>query len=371
MILPPKEARILVAMSGGVDSAAAAAKLVEAGYDCIGVTMRLVPEHPGKPVFEPCCGLEAAEDARRFCERLGIPHRTVHAVDRFERDIIGPFMDAYLEGRTPNPCVRCNRMIKFGALYQYARKTGAEYIAMGHYVRLEERGGRMALRRPVFLEKDQSYVLAPLTQPQLRRAVFPLGEATKGEARALALTYDYTTSQKRESQEICFVPDRRHGQFIVERRGSVDPGPIVNREGEVLGEHQGLVHYTVGQRRGLGVAAPRPLYVVALDVPNNTLVVGYDEETLCREFTTGVLCWGALPRQEEPFSCLVQLRSRHTPGPATVKPARGGAQITLHEPQRAVTPGQWAVCYDTDGYVLAAAIIRDSTPEPAGAAPTA
>lgn len=367
MRLPPKNARVLVAMSGGVDSAAAAARLVEAGCDCIGVTLRLVPEHPDKSVFEPCCGEEAAGDARRFCQRLGIPHRTFHAAARFERDIIEPFINTYLAGRTPNPCIRCNRMIKFGALYQHADKLGAKYIALGHYVRLQERAGRMALRRAAYLEKDQSYVLAPLTQPQLRRAVFPLGDLDKEEARALAFRYDCATARKRDSQEICFVPDRQHGEFIAARRGPLQPGPIVNRQGQVLGAHKGLAHYTIGQRRGLGLAAPRPLYVLALDAANNTLVVGHKEDTFARAFTTGPLCWGALPRQEAPFSCQVQLRAHHVPGPATVHSARSGAEFTLHEPQRAVTPGQWAVCYDTDGYVLAAAIIRLVTPEPASA----
>ncbi len=356
--IPPPGARVLVAMSGGADSAAVAALLVRRGCDCIGATLRLVPEPPGKSPFEPCCGLDAAIDAARVCARLGIPHEVFHAVDRFDRDIITRFVREYAEGRTPNPCIRCNRMIKFGALYERASALGCEWVAMGHYVRLEDRGGRMALRRAVHRVKDQSYVLAPLTQAQLRRACFPLGEMTKEEARAAAGGIDRRSGQKPESQEICFVYDDDYPRLVEERAGAFPPGPILDRQGRVLGTHHGLVRYTLGQRRGLGIAAPRPLYVIAMDRARNALIVGYDEDSFCAEFTTGPVFWGALPRQVEPFDCLVQLRSRHVPGPASVVPGRASATVTLLEAQRAVTPGQWAVFYDNEGYVLAAAEIR-------------
>jgi len=354
-------ARILVAMSGGVDSAVAAALLTEQGYDCVGVTLRLVPEPEGTTVFEPCCGREAAEDARRVCETLGLPHEVVHAVERFDRDIIAYYLKEYCAGRTPNPCVRCNRMIKFGALYRHADRLGAQYVAMGHYVRLETRGHRLALRRAVHREKDQSYVLAPLTQRQLRRALFPLGAWRKEEVRARARLLGLHTARKAESQETCFVPDRHYGRFVEERSGPVLPGPIVSTGGVVLGQHRGLLHYTVGQRRGLGIGAARPLYVIALDTERNTLVVGHAEETYCERFTTGPLCWGGLRRQAAPFDASVQLRSHHQPGPATVIPGRHGATVLLHTAQRSVTPGQWAVFYDADGYVLASAIIQNFT----------
>ncbi|MFP4502043.1 MAG: tRNA 2-thiouridine(34) synthase MnmA [Candidatus Hydrogenedentota bacterium] len=358
---PPKDARILVAMSGGVDSAVTAALLAEAGYDCYGVTMRLVPEHPGKSVFEPCCGIEATQDARRVCERLGIPHETVHAVDRFSRDIIAHFTAEYAAGRTPNPCVRCNRMIKFGALYQHADKLGADYIAMGHYARLVTYEGRVALRRAAYRPKDQSYVLAPLTQPQLRRACFPLGDLTKDNVRTHAQKLDFRTANKPESQEICFVPDNNYRSFLDQHLGTPRPGPIMTLAGEVVGEHTGLTHYTPGQRKGLGLSADRPYYVVRLDTARNTVLVAHAEATPCTAFDTSRLCWGGLARQEEPFECLVQLRSHHTPVPATVSPIRAGARVALHTPQRAITPGQWAVMYDTGGHVLASAPVRDFT----------
>ncbi len=356
--IPPPGARVLVAMSGGADSAAVAALLVRRGCDCVGATLRLVPEPPGKSPFEPCCGLDAAVDAARVCERLGIPHEILHAVDRFDRDIITRFVRDYAAGRTPNPCIRCNRLIKFGALYERARGLDCAWVAMGHYARLEERNGRMALRRARHQRKDQSYVLAPLTQAQLRRACFPLGDMTKEEARAAAGGIDRRSGEKPESQEICFVYDNDYARLVEERTGPFPPGPILDRGGRVLGAHQGLARYTLGQRRGLGIAAPRPLYVIGTDRERNALIVGYEEDSFCPAFATGPLFWGAMPPQTEPFECLAQLRSRHHPGPARVIPGRLGATVTLIEPQRAVTPGQWAVFYDREGYVLAAAEIR-------------
>lgn len=355
--MPPPGAKILVAMSGGVDSVAAAAVLVRSGYVCMGATLRMTAEPEAKPVFEPCCGLQAVQDARNACEQLGIEHRTVRIIEDFERHIIVPFAREYAAGRTPNPCIRCNRMIKFGLLYQYAKQWGFEYIAMGHYVLLTERSGRMALRRSTYRNKDQSYVLAPLTQPQLRRSCFPLGNMTKEEARAVAATIDAGVGAKAESQEICFVADRDYARIVEEREGPGLPGDIVDVEGNVLGRHKGIHRYTIGQRRGLGISASEPFYIIAIEVSTNTIVVGHDGQALCPSFTTGPIFWGALQPRLEPFRALVQLRYRHRPVPAEIVPEAGTALILMEQPQRAVTPGQWAVFYDDQEYVLAAAKI--------------
>jgi len=355
---PPKGARVLVAMSGGVDSAAAAALLQKQGCECLGVTLRLVPDYPGVSPFEPCCGLEAAEDARRVCERLGISHRILHAVDFFDREIVEDFMAEYQRGRTPNPCIRCNLKVKFGRLYELADTLGADYVAMGHYARLEQHEGRWALRRAVCRPKDQSYVLAPLSQEQLSRAVFPLGGMTKEESRAAVRHIDYISSAKRESQEICFVPDRNYGGFIEKRLGKTAiPGPIVNTRGEALGRHKGLIHYTIGQRRGLGIGASGPYYVLRLDTDTNTLVAGHRDETFRPAFVTGPIHWGAFPPQDGPLEAQVQLHSRHQPVPGVLEPTQDGARIRLHKPQPSITPGQWAVCYVEDR-VVASAIVE-------------
>lgn len=349
---------MLVAMSGGVDSAAAAAILQQQGYECLGVTLRLVPDYPGASPFEPCCGLEAAEDARRVCEGLGIPHQILHAVDYFDEEIVANFIAEYQRGRTPNPCIRCNLRIKFGRLYELADSLGAEYVAMGHYAQLEHYQGRWALRRAVSRSKDQSYVLAPLSQEQLRRAVFPLGGMTKEESRAAVRHIDYVSSAKRESQEICFVPGRDYGGFIEKRLGrAAIPGPIVNTQGEVLGQHKGLIHYTIGQRRGLGIGASGPYYVLRLDIAKNTLVAGHRDETFLSRFATGPIRWGAIPPQETPLEAQVQLHSRHQAVPGVLEPMGEGGRIRLLKPQSSITPGQWAVCY-VDDRVAASAIVE-------------
>lgn len=356
----PSEERpkILVGMSGGVDSAVAAALLTEQGYDCVGVTLRLTPEHGKQSPFEPCCGLEAAQDARRACDALGIPHHVVYALDRFEHDVIAPFVEAYRAGRTPNPCILCNRRIKFAVLAEHARKTGAGRIAMGHYARIEERDGRFALRRGLHRPKDQSYVLASLTQEQLACTLFPLGGMTKDAVREHARQRGMNVAARPESQEICFVPSDDYAGFITERSGGMAHGPILSAQGERLGRHRGLIHYTIGQRRGLGIAAPRPLYVLRLDPVKNAVIVGFEEETFCAAFTTGPLHWvGSAPR-EAPFECRVQVRSRHDATPATVTPNADGAAVRFETPQRSVTPGQWAVFYDDEDFVLAAGVIE-------------
>lgn len=356
--MPPPGARVMIAMSGGVDSVAAAALLVEAEYDCMGATLRLTGDEEEVSVFEPCCGLEASEDARRICDALDIQHRTVRVVEVFEKIIIQYFASQYAQGRTPNPCIRCNRAIKFGMLFKEAKRLGYDYVAMGHYARLINHSGRMTLARARHLPKDQSYVLAPLTQAQLRRSCFPLGDMTKEEARAVARRIDVVAGNKAESQEICFVPLRDYVPVVEKYEGSGKPGLIRDLEGHVLGEHEGIHRYTIGQRRGLGISSERPLYVVWLDGASNTVWVGRDEQSLCDSFETSPLFWGGLAPEKEAFSALVQLRYRHEAVEGTIIPTASGARVQLSEAQRAVTPGQWAVFYDHSGHVLASAKIN-------------
>lgn len=346
-------------MSGGVDSSVAAALLVDQGYDCVGMTMRVASGEGREHSDKACCTAEAAGDARRVADRLGIPHYTLNYVERFEQEVIEDFAAEYRAGRTPNPCARCNQRVKFGALYEKCIAVGADFIATGHYARKVPRGDRVGLRRAVYREKDQTYNLAGLGQEQLRRALFPLGEMTKEEARGIARDRGLVTWDKPESQEICFVPQDDYRAFLDARVGPPTPGPIVNTAGEVVGQHSGLMHYTVGQRKGLGIAAPRPYFVLKLDMANNVLFVGHEEETGARALVAEEVVWGALAPQEAPFDCTVQIRYRHQPVPATATPCDAGRSlsIALHQPERGITPGQWAVCYDGD-VVLAAGLIR-------------
>ncbi len=344
--------RVVVGMSGGVDSSTAAALLVEQGYEVVGITLKLWPQDCLSRAEDKCCGPQAVADARGVCHRLGIPFYLVDEAEDFQQQVIQYFADEYKAGRTPNPCVMCNEKLKFGTLLTRARKLGAEFIATGHYARVEHdlRSGRRLLKRGRDPRRDQSYFLFSLRQDQLARALFPLGELRKAETREVARERALKTADKEESMEICFVPDNDYGRFLRQAK-LVEPrrGEIVDLQGRVLGHHDGVEFYTIGQRRGLGVSAAKPLYVVDLDPGRNRVIVGDDSDLSREEFRVERCNW--IPFAEPPAKLEVtaKIRYNHPGTPATVTAhANGSASVRLHVPQRAVTPGQACVFYQND-----------------------
>jgi tRNA-uridine 2-sulfurtransferase len=350
-MLPAKKARVLVGMSGGVDSSATAALLLEEGYEVIGITLKLWPQDCVNRAEDKCCGPQAVADARAVCHQLGIPYYLIDEAAEFQSKVIRYFADEYKAGRTPNPCVMCNQNLKFGRLIDRADQLGAEYIATGHFARLERNGeGRVLLKRGRDLRKDQSYFLFSLRQSQLARALFPLGDRTKSDTREVARHCRLKTADKEESMEICFVPDDDYGRFL-QQADLVQKhrGDIVDLQGRVLGQHDGIEFYTIGQRKGLGLSAPKPLYVIELDAANNRVVVG-DESALERDGFTVERCnWIPFDQPPERLAVTVQIRYHHPGTAAEVFPSSdGGARVKLQTPQRAITPGQAAVFYQDD-----------------------
>jgi tRNA-specific 2-thiouridylase len=348
---PSGKVRVVVGMSGGVDSSTAAALLQQQGYEVIGITLKLWPQDCLARAEDKCCGPQAVVDARAVCERLGIPFYLVDEADLFQKQVIAYFAEEYRAGRTPNPCVVCNEKLKFGTLLNRARQLGAQYVATGHYARVERReDGRVLLRRGRDLRKDQSYFLFSLSQGQLAQTLFPLGGLSKADTRHTARGAELKTADKAESMEICFVPDNDYGWFL-EQNGLAQrhPGEIVDLSGRVLGQHHGIEFFTVGQRRGLRVAAPRPLYVVDLDPVRNRVIVG-DASALQRDTFVVERCnWIPFDQPSSPLQVLAKIRYNHPGTPATVTPIAGGqATVRLHVPQRAVTPGQASVFYQDD-----------------------
>jgi len=359
---------IAVAMSGGVDSSTAAAILAHSGVNAVGLTLhlwdqtRLVGKHgiPDAPKAGRCCSIDDVYDARRVAEDLGIPYYVVNQEERFERDVVRPFVDEYLAGRTPIPCSLCNNHIKFDQLLKTARSIGAEYIATGHYAvnEYDEKRGRWILKRPADLAKDQTYFLFGLTQEQLSRTLFPLGHMTKPEVREAARQHGLRLAEKPDSQEICFIPGGDYKQFLtayLEEQGERMPetaGELVAASGEVIGKHEGISNFTVGQRKGLGVSSPSPLYVLQIDPASHRVKVGPDAELATRTLRARQMNWISIAGLTGPMRVRAKIRHRHEPAWATLEPA-GPDEIlaTFDEPQRAVTPGQSAVFYDGDEVV--------------------
>jgi tRNA-uridine 2-sulfurtransferase len=360
----PRQQTIAVAMSGGVDSSTVAAMLRAEGHNLIGLTMQLwnqrrLAGREGMPerVTGRCCSLDDAYDARRVAEHLSIPYYVVNHEDRFERDVVRPFVSEYLSGRTPIPCSLCNNHLKFDQLLVVARQIGADCVATGHYARVEfdAARSRWLLKRPADHSKDQTYFLFGLTQEQLSRTLFPLGNLTKPEVRELARQHGLALAEKPDSQEICFVPGGDYKRFIdayLADQGESLPdtaGELVTTTGEVIGEHAGIHNFTVGQRKGLGVATGSPLYVIQINGAEKKVVVGSDEHLYSRTLRTKRINLISVDDLREPMRVSVKIRHRHEPASATIeKSGDDEIQVTFDQPQRAITPGQAAVFYDGD-----------------------
>ena len=347
-----KKTRVLCGMSGGVDSSATAALLLDQGYEVVGVTLKLWPQDCVSRAEDKCCGPQAVMDARSVCNNLGIRYYLIDEAEDFQKHVIRYFADEYKAGRTPNPCVMCNEHLKFGRLIDRADQLGAEKIATGHFARVEqdEATGRYLLKRGRDEHKDQTYFLFSLRQDQLSRALFPLGEKTKNDTREVARECNLKTADKEESMEICFVPDNDYGGFL-QKAGLAEKhqGEIVDLQGRVLGHHDGIEFYTVGQRKGLGISPPYPLYVLELNAKDNQVVVGPVEKLESDNFQVERCNWIPFTELSKPIEVTTRIRYNHSGTIATVEPGENGhAIVHLHEPQRAIAPGQACVFYQDD-----------------------
>ena len=344
--------KALIAMSGGVDSAVAAALMREKGYACVGAMMKLyeasdIVREQGE---KTCCSADDAADAEAVAGKLGMPFYVFRFTEEFRCQVIDRFVESYVNGETPNPCIDCNRYMKFEKLYERAKLLGCETIATGHYARIDydAAGGRWRMRTALDRTKDQSYVLYQLTQEQLSRVCFPLGELTKERVRELAAVYGFHNAGKKDSQDICFVPDGHYEKFIEAYTGkTASEGNFVTEDGELLGRHKGIIHYTVGQRKGLGVAAAHPYYVKQIRPENNEIVLCKHEELFQRTLYARDVNWVSIPEPGGEIRVQAKIRYRHSPQPGTARMTEDGLlEVIFDEPQRAITKGQSAVLYD-------------------------
>ncbi len=349
-------------MSGGVDSSVAALLAQREGYECVGCTMKLFEGGADLPASErACCSLEDTQDARSVCYRLGIPYYVFNLQDEFRRRVMDKFVSCYAAGATPNPCIDCNRYLKFEKLYERAVVLRCEKIVTGHYARIEERNGEYYLKKALDPTKDQSYVLYTMTQEQLARTLFPLGDLRKARVRELAAAHGFVTAHKPDSQDICFVPDGDYESMIREyAQKAFPPGDFVSREGRVLGRHRGVIAYTPGQRRGLGIAAGEPLYVCEIRPETNEVVLGTREEACSRTVPVGGVNWISGRAPGRALRCGVRIRYRQQEQPALVSPVGPDTvRVVFDEPQFAPAPGQAAVFYDGDTLLGGGEILRD------------
>ncbi len=353
--------KVIVGMSGGVDSSVAAWLLLREGYDVTGVTMQIWPEESDERIRTDggCCGTSAAEDAARVARQLGIPHYVLNFREEFRTSVIDYFMEEYLHGRTPNPCIVCNRYVKWEALLSRAMQLGADYIATGHYATITKLpNGRISIRRSVCAGKDQTYALYLLTQDQLAHTLFPVGTHEKAEIRSIAERIHLPVAHKPDSQEICFVPDDDYAGFIEANSGRESkPGNFVTADGRILGRHRGIIHYTVGQRKGLHLAMGHPVYVTEIRPETNEVVIGEAEDVFTDHLRCDRLNFMSIPDLQEERPVTARIRYNHAGAPARIRPAPdGSADVFFDEPVRAATPGQSVVFYEGD-IVLGGGII--------------
>ena len=364
-----RKKRVLVAMSGGVDSSTTAALLKDEGYEVIGANMRLWYRDKDEEIAEQnakgCCSLKASHDAKRVADKLDIPFYVMNFKEIFYQQVVKDFINEYMKGRTPNPCIACNKYLKWQKFLQKALELECDYIATGHYARIkyDEKSSRYLLYMAVDDKKDQTYMLYNMDQEELFRTLFPLGDYSKAQTRELAAKYDLVTSNKPESQDICFIPDNDYRKFISEEAPKkIKKGPIVNLKGEKLGEHKGIPYYTIGQRKGLGISLGRPQYVVDIDIQKNAVIIGDKEDLLTHEFIAEDVNWIAFDSLDNSIEVDAKIRYNAEPVPSKIIPLpeqEGKVKVEFKEPEEAVAPGQAVVFYDGE-MVVGGGTIKES-----------